>query len=61
MESKEERDLFLQVTNDAGVMTRPVWALLHRLEYLKDSMHDSLENSLYIEERLVNIPSSVRI
>ena len=61
MESKEERDLFLQVTNDAGVMTRPVWALLHRLEYLKDSMHDSLENSLYIEERLVNIQSSVRI
>lgn len=61
MESKEERDLFLQVTNEAGVMTRPVWALLHRLEYLKDSMHDSLENSLYIEERLVNIPSSVRI
>ena len=61
MESKEERDLFLQVTNEAGVMTRPVWALLHRLEYLKDSMQDSLENSLYIEERLVNIPSSVRI
>ena len=61
MESKEERDLFLQVTNEAGVMTRPVWALLHRLEYLKDSMHDSLENSLYIEDRLVNIPSSVRI
>ena len=61
MESKEKRDLFLQVTNEAGVMTRPVWALLHRLEYLKDSMHDSLENSLYIEERLVNIPSSVRI
>ena len=61
MESKEERDLFLQVTNEAGVMTRPVWALLHRLEYLKDSMYDSLENSLYIEDRLVNIPSSVRI
>ena len=61
MESKEERDLFLQVTNEAGVMTRPVWALLHLLEYLKDSMHDSLENSLYIEDRLVNIPSSVRI
>ena len=61
MESKEKRDLFLQVTNEAGVMTRPVWALLHRLEYLKDSMHDSLENSLYIEDRLVNIPSSVRI
>jgi aminotransferase in exopolysaccharide biosynthesis len=61
LKSREERDKFLQATNEAGVMTRPVWTLLHRLEYLKDVMHDSLENSIYIEERLVNIPSSVRI
>lgn len=61
LESREERDLFLEETNDAGVMTRPVWTLLHRLEYLKDCPHDGLENSIYIEDRLVNIPSSVRI
>lgn len=61
LNSREERDAFLQATNDAGVMTRPVWTLLHRLEYLKDAMYDSLENSIYIEDRLVNIPSSVRV
>ncbi|MFZ9028454.1 MAG: LegC family aminotransferase [Crocinitomicaceae bacterium] len=61
LDSREERDAFLQATNDAGVMTRPVWTLLHRLEYLKDAMYDSLENSMYIEDRLVNIPSSVRV
>lgn len=61
LESREERNAFLQATNDAGVMTRPVWTLLHRLEYLKDAMYDSLENSIYIEDRLVNIPSSVRV
>ena len=61
LDSREERDAFLQATNDAGVMTRPVWTLLHRLEYLKDAMYDSLENSIYIEDRLVNIPSSVRV
>ncbi len=61
LDSREDRDAFLQATNDAGVMTRPVWTLLHRLEYLKDAMYDSLENSIYIEDRLVNIPSSVRV
>ena len=57
--NKEERELFLQQTNDNGVMTRPVWALMNRLEMFKDCIHDNLENSIYIEERLVNIPSSV--
>lgn len=61
LDSRKDRDAFLQATNDAGVMTRPVWTLLHRLEYLKDAMYDSLENSIYIEDRLVNIPSSVRV
>jgi perosamine synthetase len=59
--NKEERELFLQQTNDNGVMTRPVWALMHRLEMFKDCIHDNLENSIYIEERLINIPSSVVI
>lgn len=61
LNSKLERDQFLEETNDAGVMTRPVWKLLHRLPYLQDCPHDALTNSIYIEERLVNIPSSVRI
>ena len=61
LDNKDERDLFLQETNENGVMTRPVWALMHRLEMFKNCMHDGLENSQYIEERLVNIPSSVRI
>lgn len=61
LSNKAERELFLQETNDNGVMTRPVWALMHRLEMFKDCIHDNLENSIYIEERLVNIPSSVVI
>jgi dTDP-4-amino-4,6-dideoxygalactose transaminase len=61
MESREERDAFLKASNEAGVMTRPVWNLLHRMEYLKDALHDDLTNSIFIEDRLVNIPSSVRL
>jgi perosamine synthetase len=45
--------------NYNGVMTRPVWSLLHRLEMFKECIHDELLNSIDIESRLVNIPSSV--
>lgn len=59
LKNKSERDLFLQETNDNGIMTRPVWSLLHRLEMFKECIHDELLNSIDIESRLVNIPSSV--
>lgn len=61
LKDKEERDAFLTWTNDNGVMTRPVWALMTHLEMFRNCYHDSLENSRYIEDRLVNIPSSVRL
>lgn len=61
LDSAATRDSFLTETNDSGVMTRPVWALMHRLEMFRDCMHDGLKNSIDIESRLVNIPSSVRI
>jgi len=61
LKSKEERDSFLTYTNENGVMTRPAWQLMHKLEMFKDCIKDDLKNSLTIEERLVNIPSSVRI
>ena len=59
--SHEERNAFLTQTNDNGVMTRPIWTLMNRLDMFKDCIHDGLLNSLDIENRLVNIPSSVRI
>lgn len=61
LNSQEEKLQFLEETNDAGVMTRPVWGLLHQLPHLSHCGHDSLENSIFIEQRLVNIPSSVRL
>jgi aminotransferase in exopolysaccharide biosynthesis len=61
LDSKEERDEFLTYTNENGVMTRPAWRLMHKLEMFKDCIKDDLKNSLSIEDRLVNIPSSVRI
>lgn len=50
---------FLEYTNDNGVMTRPVWELMNRLPMFKDAQHDSLENTIYLADRIVNIPSGV--
>jgi aminotransferase in exopolysaccharide biosynthesis len=56
-----ERDAFLEYTNSNGIMTRPVWELMHRLPMFKDAQREQLNNSEWIADRLVNIPSSVRI
>jgi aminotransferase in exopolysaccharide biosynthesis len=55
------RDEFLEYTNTNGVMTRPIWALMNKLEMFQECQHANLENSLFLEERVVNIPSSVRL
>ena len=52
---------FLKYTNEHGVMTRPVWKLMNKLEMFKDALHGNIDNALMIEQRLVNIPSSVRV
>jgi aminotransferase in exopolysaccharide biosynthesis len=61
LKDKTTRDEFLQFTNDHGVMTRPVWALMNKLVMFKDALHGNLDNAQTLEERLVNIPSSVRL
>ena len=52
---------FLQQTNDNGVMTRPIWELMNRLPMFEHCQNDGLENSIWFADRVVNIPSSVRI
>ena len=54
-----QRDEFLEFTNKNGVMTRPIWRLMNELEMFKDCQKDELKNAKYLEERVVNIPSSV--
>ena len=59
LDSREHRDEFLKLTNDNNVMTRPIWTLMSKLPMFKDCQTDGLENSLWLEDRVVNIPSSV--
>lgn len=61
LESKTERDQFLESTNKNGVMTRPIWQLMTDLVMYKDFQKDSQENAQFLMNRIVNIPSSVRI
>lgn len=55
----EERNSFLEITNKSGVMTRPIWCLLNKLPMFNHCTTDGLKNALWLEERVVNIPSSV--
>ena len=59
LRDKEQRNLFLDTTNSKGVMTRPIWTLMNKLPMFKDSQCGDLTNSEWLEQRVVNIPSSV--
>lgn len=57
----ESRNQFLKETNDKGIMTRPIWKLMSNLKIFKGAQKADLGNSIWLEERIVNIPSSVKI
>jgi perosamine synthetase len=59
--NKMQRDKFLEQTNSNGVMTRPVWILMNKLPMFKNAQCDDLKNSQWLEERVINIPSSAII
>ena len=55
------RNAFLQETNDNGVMTRPIWELMNRLPMFEQMQCGDLSNAEFLADRIVNIPSSVRL
>ncbi len=61
LNNENERNEFLEYTNKNGVMARPIWRLMNELEMYKNCQKDDLINAKYLEERVVNIPSSVRL
>ena len=60
LENKKDRDIFLKTTNASGVMTRPIWQLMFRLPMYQDCFRDAQKNAIFLEKRIINIPSSVR-
>jgi len=57
----ESRNELLEFTNKQGVMTRPVWQLMHRLPMFKNALCGDLTFSEQAEAHLVNLPSSAMI
>ena len=57
--NKKQRDTFLEETNSSGVMTRPIWKLMNRLPMFQHAQCENLKNSEWLNDRVVNIPSSV--
>lgn len=61
MKDKNAKLSFLQETNDNGVMTRPIWELMNRLPMFDNCENDGLKNTTWFADRVVNIPSSVKL
>jgi len=57
-EQANQRDPILKATNDAGIMTRPAWILMHELTPFKDCPHMDIAGAQSLSQRLINIPSS---
>jgi aminotransferase in exopolysaccharide biosynthesis len=54
----DQRDAVLAATNDAGLMTRPIWALMNHLPMYAQAPRAPLPVAELHESRLINIPSS---
>ena len=59
LKDRQTRDEFLKYTNDNEIMVRPIWRLINKLDMFKDAQTDGLDNSKWLEDRVVNISSSV--
>ena len=55
---KQQRNELLEEVNASGVMTRPIWTLMHRLPMFEHSLRGDLSYSDFIESHLINLPSS---
>lgn len=58
-EDAAQREALIGATNAAGVMTRPIWRLMHTLPAFAQARRGSLVESEWLEARVVNLPSSV--
>jgi aminotransferase in exopolysaccharide biosynthesis len=56
---RAQRDILLKETNQSGVMTRPIWGLMHRQPMYINCIRGPLDNAEWLADRVVNIPSSV--
>jgi len=60
-ENETERDNFLAYAHEQQILCRPAWKLMTKLPMYRNALCGNIKNAIYFEERIVNIPSSVRL
>ena len=61
LKDKQEREQFIAYAMEKCIQTRPVWKLMTNLPMYRHCQRTPLETAQWLEDRLINIPSSVRI
>jgi perosamine synthetase len=61
LKDEQQRDLLLDEANSKGIMVRPIWTLMNKLTMFQNAQCGELTNAEWLEQRVVNIPSSVTI
>ena len=56
-----QRDELLEMSNNLGITTRPVWTLMHRLPMFQECPRMDLSISENLEKRIINLPSSATL
>jgi perosamine synthetase len=57
-DKSSERNIILEKLNDAKIMTRPIWTLMHRLPMYDSVPRADLTQAIDLEGLILNIPSS---
>ncbi|MUT65007.1 LegC family aminotransferase [Paenibacillus sp. NEAU-GSW1] len=55
------RDRILDATNNAGLMTRPIWTPMHRLPMYSECPRMDLTVTEQLEHRIINLPSGPKL
>ncbi len=61
LKDKTERNEFIQYANKNGVQVRPVWTLMNHLPMFNQCQCGPLDVANRIADRVVNLPSSVKL
>lgn len=60
LKDRKQRDEFLEYSNANGIITRAAWRLMNKLPMYQQCQTGDISNAEWLEDRIVNIPSSVR-
>jgi perosamine synthetase len=60
LDSLNERNSFLELAHSRGIMARPIWTLMNKLPMFSQAHQEHIDNAVWLEQRVVNLPSSYR-